>query len=187
MIEQEKFGPIYSWLFDSKDNSNSASKEMLKANKDNEYVNGFNNAETLISSMYDYCNKKGIDIFSKEFNIDELTMHIERAKKQIPYTYGIIGDTLVDEGKVTNRQLKNCISSLEDGESIEVITEDYPECKKELKLYLETYQKTMKSKRSDELPIDLVKNVKIGVLEKVRDIIGLFIKNIRGEKTDVTK
>ena len=84
-VEQRKFGPIPVWLFDSEVSQKSASKEMLEANKANEFVHGFDNAETLIMSIYNFYNENGKNIFAKGFNIDELSMYIVLLIKSISF------------------------------------------------------------------------------------------------------
>lgn len=177
MIEQKKFGPIPTWLFDSKVSQKSASKEMLEANRNNELIHEFDNAETLIKSIYNYYNENGKNIFVKGFNIEELTIYIERAKKKIPYDYKIIESTLIDEGRITQRQLNNCISNLETGESIDDICKDYPSCSSDLRLYLETYQKTNELRKSTELPIEFTQKTRTGMLTRIRDKINQLVQN----------
>lgn len=176
-IGQRKFGPIPVWLFDSEVSQKSASKEMLEANKANEFVHGFDNAETLIMSIYNFYNENGKNIFAKGFNIDELSMYIERAKKKTPYDYKIIESTLIDEGRITQRQLNNCISNLEIGESIEDICKDYPSCSSDLRLYLETYQNTNELRKSEEIPIKFTQKTRMGMLIRISDKINQLVKN----------
>ena len=77
----------------------------------------------------------------------------EFSQLNLPYDYKIIESTLIDEGRITQRQLNNCISNLEIGESIEDICKDYPSCSSDLRLYLETYQNTNELRKSEEIPI----------------------------------
>lgn len=150
---------------------------MLEANRENALVYGFYNAETLVRSIYNYYNENGKNIFVKEFNIEELTMDIERAKKQISYNYKIIGNTLIDEGRITQRQLKNCILNMENGESIDDICKDYINCSTDLKLYLETYQKTNNSRKSTEVPKEVIQKTRMGLLTNIREKINLIVQN----------
>ena len=83
-IGQRKFGPIPVWLFDSEVSQKSASKEMLEANKANEFVHGFDNAETLIMSIYNFYNENGKNIFAKGFNIDSLCVILNSIFKRLP-------------------------------------------------------------------------------------------------------
>ena len=147
--------PIHSWLFRTKNETRSASREMLDANRENKFIHEFDSAETLTKSIYDFYSQRGENIFAKGFDINNLPIYIQEAKKQIPYNYEIIANTLIEEGRLTKRDLKHCLLDLEDGMSTEDICKDFEKNRKndtnignDLRLLLETYQEFKESRES---------------------------------------
>ena len=141
-----------------------ASKEMFKANQSNPHAHGFDDAETLIKSLYEYCSRpdSGLSpnqIFKDDFDIEKVGEYISKAKENTPYLFQIIADTIVSEGLFTKKQLNGFSAAMiayQDPEGydgyIDSICEMYPDKSDILEVYLGHVKKFIMDRKASKIP-----------------------------------
>ena len=155
--------PVECWMFTGTD-QDLASKEMFKANQSNPHAHGFDDAETLIKSLYEYCSRpdSGLSpnqIFKDDFDIEKVGEYISKAKENTPYLFQIIADTIVSEGLFTKKQLNGFSAAMiayQDPEGydgyIDSICEMYPDKSDILEVYLGHVKKFIMDRKASKIP-----------------------------------